>query len=209
MTVFDKKLLMDAVVRSADNSNDVPMWFAMSATFGRELKAKELLDEEQVQCFVPMRYEVIMHGRHKGTRRLVSVINNLIFVYADRKRIQLLKSKIAFLQYYTHYVDGRNRPVVVPENQMRQFIAVCNTLNDKLLFLSPDEVNLSEGTRVRIAGGTFDGVEGTFVRVEKGRQKKVVVMVEGITAVALAKFTDGYLQPLEGSDNASSAVMSR
>lgn len=48
MTVFDKKLLMDAVVRSADNSNDVPMWFAMSATFGRELKAKELLDEEQV-----------------------------------------------------------------------------------------------------------------------------------------------------------------
>ena len=106
-------------------------------------------------------------------------------------------------------MDGRNRPVVVPENQMRQFIAVCNTLNDKLLFLSPDEVNLSEGTRVRIAGGTFDGVEGTFVRVEKGRQKKVVVMVEGITAVALAKFTDGYLQPLEGSDNAASAVMSR
>ena len=85
---------MDAVVRSAVNASDVPKWFAMSATFGRELKAKELLDEEQVHCFVPMRYEVIKQGRHKGTRRLVSVINNLIFVYADRKRIQLLKNQL-------------------------------------------------------------------------------------------------------------------
>ena len=93
--------------------------------------------------------------------------------------------------------EGRNVPVTVPDRQMDPFIAACNTYNEKMTFISPDEINLSEGTRVRIAGGTFDGVEGTFVRVEKGRQKHVVVLVEGIVAVVLAKVSDGYIQVLE------------
>ena len=178
-------------------TNNIIHWFAMSATFGRELKAKDFIEKKDVECFVPMRYEVHKDKKQKNIRKLVSAISNLIFVHTTRKEIQELKTKIPYLHYLIKTEDGRNTPITVPEYQMQQFIATCNTYNEKLVFLAPDEINLQEGTPVRIIGGTFDGIEGTFVRIEKGKQKKVVVMAEGIAAVAIAKFTDGFIQVLD------------
>lgn len=172
------------------------LWFAMSATFGRELKAKEFLDEKQVECFVPMRYEIQKDKKQKTFRQLVSAISNLIFVHTTRKNIQELKTRLPYLHYLTNHTEGRNIPIIVPEFQMNQFITVCNTYNDKLVYLAPDEVNLEKGTRIRIVGGSFDGVEGTFVRVASGRKKRVIVMVDGIVGVMLSEVSDGYIQPL-------------
>lgn len=182
---------------SGTETNKNIHWFAMSATFGRELKAKDFIEDKNVECFVPMRYEIHKDKKQKNIRRLVSAINNLIFVHTTRKEIQELKTKIPYLHYLTRTVDGRNVPITVPEYQMQQFIAACNTYNEKLIYLAPDEINLQEGTPVRIIGGAFDGIEGTFVRIEKGKRKKVVVMAEGIAAVVLTKFDDGYIQVLD------------
>ena len=88
-------------------------------------------------------------------------------------------------------------PITIPEDQMQHFIRVCDSLSETLVYLAPDEVELAEGTPVRIVGSVFDGVEGTFVKVGKGRKKQVVVLVQGVAAVMVAEFTDGYLQVLE------------
>ena len=56
---------------------------------------------------------------------------------------------------------------------------------------------MEKGTPVRIVGSAFDGVEGTFVKVNGIRKKRVVVLVQGIAAVMVAEFTDGYLQVLD------------
>ena len=45
-------------------------WFAMSATFGRALKAKEFLESRSVQCFIPMKYEVVNDGKQGKKRKL-------------------------------------------------------------------------------------------------------------------------------------------
>lgn len=184
-----------------NNSIEQPAWFAMSATFGRELKAKAFLESKQVKCFVPMRYEMVKDRNQVKVRKLVPAINNLIFVYTTKERIQSLKAVVEYLQYLTKPVGGKNIPITVPEYQMQQFMAVCNTHNEKLVYLSPNEINLKEGTPVKIIGSAFDGVEGTFIKVDKCRKKRVVVMVEGITAVILAEFTDGYIQVIEESNN--------
>jgi len=94
-------------------------------------------------------------------------------------------------------LDGRNVPIIVPEYQMQPFITVCETHDEKLVYLAPDEINLEKGTPVRIVGSSFDGVEGTFVKVNKRRKKQVVVLVQGVAAVMIAEFSDGYLQVLE------------
>ena len=47
-----------------------------------------------------------------------------------------------------------------------------------------DEVNLTKGTRVRIHGGQFNGLEGTFVKVKGARDKRVVVDISGVIVVA-------------------------
>ena len=80
---------------------------------------------------------------------------------------------------------------------MQQFMTVCDTYNENLVYLSPNEVNLKEGTPVKIIGSEFDGIEGTFVKVNKSRKKRVVVMIQGLTAVMIAEFEDGYLKVLE------------
>ena len=80
---------------------------------------------------------------------------------------------------------------------MQQFIAVCDTHDEGLTYLSLDEINLEKGTPIKIIGSAFDGVVGTFVKVQNSRKKRVVVLVQGVTAVMLAEFTDGYLQPLK------------
>ncbi|MBE6311010.1 MAG: UpxY family transcription antiterminator [Bacteroidales bacterium] len=172
-------------------------WFAMSATFGRELKAKTFFESKDVTCFVPMRYEVVKDRKRDKVRKLVSAINNLIFVYTTKERIQSLKAELTYLQYLTRPVNGRNVPIIVPEYQMRQFISICETQNESLQYISVSEINLEKGTRVRIVGGAFDGVEGVFVKVSGKRKKHVVVLIQDIAAVAVAELTDGYLKVLE------------
>lgn len=104
------------------NSVDEPVWFAMSATFGRTLKAKTFLESKQVKCFVPMRYEMVKDKTRGKIRKFVPAINNLIFVYTTKERIQALKSDAEYLQYLTKPVSGKNIPITVPEYQMQQFM---------------------------------------------------------------------------------------
>lgn len=173
------------------------VWFAMSATFGRELKARDFLDKNEVESFIPMQYRMVIDRKGGKVRKLVPAISNLIFVHTTKERIQELKGSVGYLQYLTMPMDGRNVPIIVPDCQMDPFISVCETHDEKLVYLSPDEINLDKGTPVRIVGSAFDGVEGTFVKVNKRRKKQVVVLVQGVAAVMIAEFTDGYLQVLE------------
>lgn len=188
---------------SAADSNSVykdgaeMLWFAMSATFGREMKAKEFLEKNKVRSFVPLRYQLV-NVRGKGkVRKLVPAISNLIFVNTTKDNIKILKAKLTYLQYHTRPDGGKNIPITVPGAQMEQFIAACNTFNEKMTFINPDNINISEGTRIRIVGGAFDGIEGKFIRVEKGKQKHVVINVDRIAAIVLAKVNDGFIQVLD------------
>ena len=43
---------------SLNTGNEGLLWYAMSATFGREMKAKEFLEKNNVHCFVPLRCQL-------------------------------------------------------------------------------------------------------------------------------------------------------
>lgn len=183
---------------NSENKDGAEMlWYAMSATFGREMKAKEFLEKNNVRCFVPLRYQLVKGRSKDKVRKLVPAISNLVFVNATKDNIKILKTKLPYLQYHTRPDGGKNIPITVPCAQMEQFIAACNTYNEKMSFVRPDEIRLTEGTRIRIVGGAFDGIEGTFVRIDKGKQKHVVINVDRIAAIVLAKVNDGYIQVLE------------
>ena len=52
-----------------ESTEEEAEWFAMSATFGRELKAKTFLEEQSVTCFVPMRYEIVKDRKEGKIRK--------------------------------------------------------------------------------------------------------------------------------------------
>lgn len=134
--------------------------------------------------------------RSPRVRKSVPAIRNLIFVRTTPSSIRELKSRYLFLQYLTHRVDGHTEPIVVPDEQMRHFIAVASSDDEHLIYLQPEEVRFGAGDRVRVRGGVFEGVEGVFVRVKGTRDKRVVVMLEGVAAVALVTLPVQLLEAL-------------
>ena len=174
---------------------DDERWFALSAPYRRELKAKTSLEQAGMQCFIPMRYSVVSRRNGEKRKELVPVVHNLLFARSSRDAIQDIKRNLGYLQWLTMPRDGRNEPIIVRDNDMENFMRVCQTLDNSLVYLSPDEVNLHMGTRVRIIGGMLNGVEGTLLRVKGSRRKRIVVMIRGVLGVAATE-TDGFIQVL-------------
>ena len=173
--------------------DDPIRWFAMRATYRHEIKMRDMLQQHGIETFVPMKYTFTTKGK-KVVRTLTPVINGLIFVHTDQRTLQPLKVRNPYLQYI---VDKNREKIIVPEQQMRQFINICNTYNENIKYLEPTEINLSKGTKVRITGGEFEGYEGTFIKVKGARDRRVVVEIQGIIAVAMATIPPELIQPIK------------
>lgn len=155
----------------------------MRVTYRREFKVKEFLDKEGIENYIPVRQTI----RIKSSRRVkevVPVIYGIIFVHSTQSEIQRIKGGIPYFQYI---IDKRaGTKIIVPDDQMRLFIAVTSTGDEKLLYFGGDELNLAKGTRVRVIAGEFEGYEGIFLKVKGARDRRVVIAIEGVIAVALA-----------------------
>jgi transcription antitermination factor NusG len=164
------------------NENAEMHWYAVRVTYSRELFFKDYLDAEGIENYIPMRYEYVVR-KERRLRKLVPAVHNLVFVRSTRERMDEIKNKPGMNIPIRYIMDRETRqPIVIPDSQMRSFIAVSGTYDQAVLYLEPTELNLSQGTRVRITGGIFEGVEGVFVRVRHDR--RVVVNIEGVMAVA-------------------------
>lgn len=165
----------------ADKETEI--WYAMRATYRREPDAMRLFAKEHIDCFVPMQYKIsIKNG--KKVRVLVPVIYNLIFVHACPSEVKRVKSMVSYLQYITDTRSGQK--IIIPDNEMQRFIAVAGTYHEQLLYFRPDELNLSKGTKVRVTGGDFEGQEGIFLKVKGARDRRLVIKIQGVIAVAMA-----------------------
>lgn len=167
-----------------DTTNEELLWFAMSAPYRRELKAQERLNARGIETFVPMTVTTEERGKTKK-RKTTPAIHNLIFVHTTKEAIKQAKQDLGYLQYRTIREEGKNKPVIVPPKAMEQFISITQKRIEELTYLKPEEINIEKGTKVRIHGGTFDGTEGVFVKIKGKRNRRVVVLIEGIAAVAI------------------------
>ncbi len=161
-----------------------PGWYVMRA-YKCEGRAEELLSGEKgLKHFIPKHYAVrVYHG--VKSKRLVPVIPSLVFVYASQEEIVEFKKHSNFLQFITwKKKDGTSEYLIVPDRQMEDFIRVASVHGETTSFYRPEEINIERGTRVCIHGGQLDGVTGVFMQVKGKRNRRLVVMLEGIIAVA-------------------------
>lgn len=171
--------------------DDLVRWYVMSAPYRNELRAREELQGKGMECFVPMRYTIVEKSGIKK-RQHVPAIHNLIFVHAPLAQIQEFKRQKGIIQYYVKpsRSGGPSEKLWVPDEQMRRFIAVCERGDDSLRYISPDDVHIAPGTRVRVHGGPFDGFEGHFVKVAGRRNRQLVVSVANVVAASLSVSAD-------------------
>lgn len=160
----------------------VPRWFVMRAYKSERMAEEQLSGKEGLEYFIPKHYVVrVYHG--VKSKRLVPVIPSLIFVHASHSQIIGFKKRYNFLQFVTWERSDGQEYVVVPDDQMESFMKVASRYEEETVFFRPDEINIKKGTRVRVHGGKLDGVTGVFMRVQGKRNRRLVVLLEGVIAV--------------------------
>lgn len=176
------------------------LWYVLFAANGKAVKIKPCLEEASIEYFFPIYYkDRKIRGSERYERVSLPLLGNLIFVKSSKiildPVLQELKLKLSISSdlYYRDYCD--KKVIIIPENQMQNFIAVAGNEKERIVYLSNDEVNLQKGTKVRITGGAFNGVEGIFMRV-KG-DKRVVVSIPNLFSVATAFIPSCYVQEIE------------
>lgn len=159
---------------------EAKVWYAIRVTFNREMKVKATLDGLGIECFVPMKWALrVRNGRR--VRRLVPSVHNLIFLHIEPSAMRAFKAETKLpIRYIMNPSSGR--PVVVPDAEMRSFIAVAGTFDEQLEYIEVPAGGFSRGDRVRVMGGPFEGAVGVLRRV-RGKHR-VVVSIEGVVAVA-------------------------
>jgi len=159
------------------------MWFVMRAYKCEKQAEDALCGRDGLEYFIPKHHVLrVYHG--VKSRRLVPVIPSLVFVHASRRAILDFKKRHNFLQFAMWGRRTGQDYITVPDDQMDSFIKVASRNESNVTYYRPDEIDFKKGTRIRIHGGELDGVEGSFVRVQGRRQRRVVVVLDGIMAVA-------------------------
>lgn len=179
-------------LNDATQEPEAKMWYAIRVTFNREMKVKDDLDLRGIESFIPMKY-VMGTRRGRRVKKLVPSIHNLIFFHIEPS---LMKEYKATTRLPIRYImnPATKKPVVVPEKEMQNFIAVAGTYDEQLEYITPKPGQFTRGDRVRILGGPFEGAEGVLTKV-KGANR-VVVSVKGLVAVATTDIHPSLLEKL-------------
>lgn len=170
-------------------------WYPLRVTYGREMKLKDRLDKLHLTSYIPMRYKNMVKDG-KTRRVLAPAVSNLCFVYASRKDIEELRTRMMeTLQFHFIWNRATSLPIVVPDKAMDDFIKVSSAVDDDIIYLSEVSPLLRSGQRVKVKTGPFAGVEGRIIRIKKS--KRVMVELPDMLAVATTYIRPECLEVLD------------
>jgi transcription antitermination factor NusG len=176
------------------------LWYVLFAANGKAMKIKPCLEEASIEHFFPMYYkDKKIRGSERYERVKLPLLGNLIFAKSSKNVLDpvlkeaKLRLSISSDLYYRDF--GDKTTIIIPENQMRNFIAVAGNDKEQIIYLSNEDVSLRKGMKVRITGGVFAGVEGVFMRI-KG-DKRLVVSIPNLFSVATAYIPSCYVQAVD------------
>lgn len=182
---------------------ELVLWYPMRVSYGREEKIKEALDTLNIRNFLPMqRQRGWVDDKGEPHQKLVPAVRNLIFIHSSQEHITELKmfnKECDSLRYMTNPFSHSDDDylLTVPDRQMENFIRVAAVQDDSLFYLDPNAEFLRvPGRKVRITDGDFKDAIGTIKRIKNN--KRVVVEIQGVVAVAITFVPTVWLEPIEG-----------
>ena len=175
-------------------------WYVLFAANGKAAKISDYFKTASIECFYPLRYtERRINNSERKKYVLQPLLRNLVFVKSSPKllepHLQLLKQRLSISSTLYYRDLGTGKIIVICEKEMQHFITVAGCVQERIIYLSNTEIDLSKGKRVRITDGVFAGLEGVFMRI-KG-SKRVVVSLPDLFSVATACIPIEHIQVLE------------
>ena len=182
----------------AQREADIPHWYALRTTYGREKKAYDYLTAKGITAFYPTTNVVkLIKGKRKNVTE--SRLPNIFFAYGTEEQLQEYvydNVNLPFLRfYYRHYHEGskiKKTPLIVPDNQMESLKIICAADADNT-FVSLGEVpKFEKGQLVKVIDGVFKGVIGRVARWQG--QQRVGVLVDDLVTVVTAYVPSAFLK---------------
>ena len=182
----------------AQREGDIPHWYALRTTYGREKKAYDYLTAKGITAFYPTTNVVKLI---KGKRKVVteSRLPNIFFAYGTEEQLKEYvydNVNLPFLRfYYRHYHEGNRiikTPLIVPDYQMESLKIICAADADNTIVSLAEVPKFEKGQLVKVTDGAFKGVTGRVARWQG--QQRVGVVVDDLVTVVTAYIPSAFLE---------------
>ena len=169
-------------------------WYALKVFYNRVANVEDWLRQQEVQTYIPMRYEeTIVDGKRKI--RTEPAVSSLLFLRETERFVLDLQTQMkARYPLMAYFNRETKKPGIIPEQEMNTFMLVTSAGDTALEYLDTDEPLFRSGDRVRVTGGIFEGAEGYIKRIKGNR--RLIVSIEGVIAVATAYIPGHLLEKL-------------
>lgn len=179
---------------------DLPHWYALRCTYGREKTAYDYMVAKGVTAFYPTTSVVKLI---KGKRKVIteSRLPNIFFAYGTEEEIKTYvydNVNLPFLRFYYRHIHVGRRiekiPMIVPDYQMESLKIICTADADNTIVSLVKVPKFEKGQLVRVTDGAFKGVIGRVARWQG--QQRVGVVVEDLVTVVTAYVPSAFLKAL-------------
>lgn len=161
--------------------------------FNKVLSIESELKRLETECYYPIKF---VEHEHNGKRTVVKepAVSSLIFFRSTVPQAETIQKELEGRVILYRYRSSR-KPAVISDEEMRVFKLVTSAQHSDMDYLDAEAINFKKGQRVRVTGGIFEGAEGYIQRIHGN--KRLVVAIEGIVAVATSYIPSCFLQKIE------------
>ena len=179
---------------------EIPHWYALRTTYGREKKAYDYMITKGITAFYPTTEVVKLI---KGKRKIVteSRLPNIFFAYGTEEQLKFFvydNVNLPFLRfYYRHYHEGntiKKTPLIVPDNQMESLKIICAADADNTIVSLVEVPKFEKGQLVRVIDSVFKGVTGRVARWQG--QQRVGIVVDDLVTIATAYIPNAFIEKI-------------
>ena len=185
----------------AQKEEDIPHWYALRTTYGREKKAYDYLTAKGITAFYPTINSVkLINGKRKVVTE--SRLPNIFFAYGTEEQLKTFvydNVNLPFLRFYYRHEHVGSRaiktPLIVPKYQMESLKIICEAEASDIIVSLSSVPNFQTGQMVRVVDGAFKGVIGRVKRWQG--QQRVGVIIGDMATFATAYVPSAFLEKID------------
>ena len=185
----------------AQKEEDIPHWYALRTTYGREKKAYDYMTARGITAFYPTINSVkLINGKRKVVTE--SRLPNIFFAYGTEEQLKTFvydNVNLPFLRFYYRHEHVGSRaiktPLIVPKYQMESLKIICEAEASDIIVSLSSVPNFQTGQMVRVVDGAFKGVIGRVKRWQG--QQRVGVIIGDMATFATAYVPSAFLEKID------------
>ena len=185
----------------AQKEDEIPHWYALRTTYGREKKAYDYMTAKGITAFYPTINSVkLINGKRKVVTE--SRLPNIFFAYGTEEQLKTFvydNVNLPFLRFYYRHEHVGSRaiktPLIVPKYQMESLKIICEAEASDIIVSLSSVPNFQTGQMVRVVDGAFKGVIGRVKRWQG--QQRVGVIIGDMATFATAYVPSAFLEKID------------